>query len=252
VADDEQQQREASSAEVAELFARVDDDPSARDELVQRFSSLAAYLARRFSGRGEPLDDLIQVANLGLVKAIDRFDAERGVQFSTYATATILGELKRHFRDRTWAIRVPRSLQESGLAVNRAVADLHQELARPPTVSEIATRTGLSEEAVLEAMEALQGYSTSSLDAPSDDDRTRLERIGGPDASLELLDSWTSVAPHVKDLPPRERRLLYLRFFRDMTQAEIAEDLGISQMHVSRLLSATLQQLRERVAEGGG
>src|SRR2546423_1985685 len=145
--DGEDLDRRGSSSEVTDLFARVKGDASARDELVDRFSSLAAYLARRFSGRGEPLDDLVQVAHLGLVKAIDRFDAERGVQFSTYATATILGELKRHFRDRTWAIRVPRSLQESGMAVNRAVADLHQELARPPTISENAGPTGVSEAA---------------------------------------------------------------------------------------------------------
>jgi RNA polymerase sigma-B factor len=238
-----------SSDDVERLFAHAKDDPGARGEFIERFAPLAAYLARRFSGRGEPVEDLIQVANLGLVKAVDRFDAERGVRFSTYATATILGELKRHFRDRTWAIRVPRSLQESGMAVNRAVGDLHQELARPPTVAEIARRTGLAEEAVLEAMEALQAYSTVSLDAPAEDDRTRLERIGGPDETLELLESWASLAPYVRDLPPRERRLLYLRFFEDKTQAEIAAELGISQMHVSRLLTATLGRLSAQVQE---
>ena len=241
-----------SSPDLDELFERAKDDPAARDEAVQHFSSLAAYLARRFSGRGEPVEDLVQVANLGLVKAVDRFDPRRGVQFSTYATATILGELKRHFRDRTWSIRVPRSLQESGMAVNRAVTDLHQELARSPTIAEIARRTGLAEESVLEAMEALQAYSTVSLDAPADDDRTRLERVGEPDVAIDLLDSWTSLAPHVRDLPPRERQLLYLRFFQDKTQAEIAAELGISQMHVSRLLSATLQQLRTKVQQPDG
>jgi RNA polymerase sigma-B factor len=233
--------------DLQELFARATKEPRAREAIIERFSPLAAYLARRFSGRGEPVDDLAQVANLGLIKAVDRFDSHRGVQFSTYATATILGELKRHFRDRTWAIRVPRSLQESGIAVNRAVAELHQELARSPTVAEIAERTGLDEDAVLEGMEALQAYSTASLDAPAEDDRTRLERVGQPDPAMDLLDSWASVAPHVRDLPSRERRLLYLRFFEDKTQAEIADDLGISQMHVSRLLSATLESLRTRV-----
>jgi RNA polymerase sigma-B factor len=134
------------------------------------------------------------------------------------------------------------------MAVNRAVADLHQGW-RPPTVAEIAQRAGLADEAVLEAMEALQAYSTVSLDTPADDDRTRLERVGGPDASLELLESWASLAPHVRDLPPRDRRLLYLRFFEDKTQAEIATDLGISQMHVSRLLSAALERLRTKVED---
>jgi RNA polymerase sigma-B factor len=251
VADQPAPIEQALSPDVGDLFERAKTDPAARDEAVERFTPLAAYLARRFSGRGEPVEDLIQVANLGLVKAVDRFDAERGVQFSTYATATILGELKRHFRDRTWSIRVPRSLQESGMAVNRAVTDLHQELARSPTIAEIGVRTGLSEEAVLEAMEALQAYSTVSLDAPAEDDRTRLERIGQPDEAMDLMESWTAIAPHVRDLPERERRLLYLRFFKDRTQAEIAAELGISQMHVSRLLSATLQQLRDRV-EGAG
>ena len=227
-------------------------EPRAREELVQHFTPLAAYLARRFSGRGESLEDLMQVANLGLVKAVDRFDPDRGVQFSTFATATILGELKRHFRDRTWAIRVPRRLQEGSLAVNRAVTDLYQELARPPTVAEIAKRTGLNEEGVLESMEALQAYSTASLDAPDEEDRTRLQRVGGSDPALEILESWTTVAPYLKELPERERRVLYLRFVQDRTQAEIAAELGISQMHVSRVLSATLQLLRERIGETAG
>ena len=227
-------------------------EPRAREELVQHFTPLAAYLARRFSGRGESLEDLMQVANLGLVKAVDRFDPDRGVQFSTFATATILGELKRHFRDRTWAIRVPRRLQEGSLAVNRAVTELYQELARSPTVSEIAKRTGLNEEGVLESMEALQAYSTASLDAPDEEDRTRLQRVGGSDPALEILESWTTVAPYLKELPERERRVLYLRFVQDRTQAEIAAELGISQMHVSRVLSATLQLLRERIGETAG
>jgi len=238
--------------DVGELFESASREPRAREELVQRFTPLAGYLARRFSGRGEPLEDLIQVANLGLVKAVDRFDPDRGVQFSTFATATILGELKRHFRDRTWAIRVPRRLQEGSLADNRAVTDLYQELARPPTVAEIAKRTGLNDEEVLEAMEALQAYSTASLDAPNEDDRTRLQRVGEPDLALETLESWTTVVPYLKDLPERERRVLYLRFFQDRTQAEIAADLGISQMHVSRVLSATLDLLRERIGETRG
>jgi RNA polymerase sigma-B factor len=230
-----------------ELFGSLP-EPAARDELVAMYRPLAEYLARRFYGRGEPLDDLIQVASIGLIKAIDRFDLERGVKFSTYATATIVGELKRHFRDKGWALRVPRRLQESGLKVGRAVTDLYQDLGRAPTIREIASRTDLSEEEVLEAMETAHAYSTASLDAPTDDEgATSAQKLGAEDDTYELLESWTSVAPALRELPGRERRILYLRFFRGLTQTQIAEVLGISQMHVSRLLSRTLRQLREAV-----
>jgi RNA polymerase sigma-B factor len=234
-----------------ELFARLP-DPAARDELAALYQPLAEYLARRFYGRGEPLEDLIQVASIGLIKAIDRFDTERGVKFSTYATATVVGELKRHFRDKGWALRVPRRLQEAGMSVGRAVTDLSQELGRAPTVREIGRRTGLSEEEVLEAMETAQAYTASSLDAPTDEEgATEGERLGEEEEAFELLEGWTSVAPAIRELPRRERTILYLRFFRSLTQTQIAEELGISQMHVSRLLSRTLEELRRAVGDTG-
>jgi RNA polymerase sigma-B factor len=229
------------------LFARLPDE-DARTELVQLYAPLAEYLARRFYGRGEPLDDLVQVANIGLLKAIDRFDLGREVKFSTYATATIVGELKRHFRDKGWALRVPRRLQESGLKVGRAVTDLSQDLGRAPTVREIGAHTGLTEEEVLEAMETVHAYTTASLDAPTDEEgSTSLQKLGQEDETYELLEAWTSVAPAIRELPARERRILYLRFFRGLTQTQIAREMQISQMHVSRLLSRTLRELREAV-----
>jgi RNA polymerase sigma-B factor len=231
-----------------ELFALLPDD-AAREELVRRFLPLAEYLARRFSGRGEAHDDLAQVASLGLLNAIDRFDLDRDVQFSTYAAVTIVGELKRHFRDKGWAIRVPRRLQEVGLRVNHVLPDLTQELGRAPTVDEIAARCGATSEEVLEAMEASQAYSTSSLDAPlGEEGAAPIDVLGADDVSLTVLEEWATVAPAVRDLPQRERTVLYLRFFRGLTQSEIAREVGVSQMHVSRILSQTLRLLREAVA----
>jgi RNA polymerase sigma-B factor len=243
-------QESAEEIRSRDLFQRLPDE-EARAELVELYRPLAEYLARRFYGRGEPLEDLVQVASIGLLKAIDRFDPGREVKFSTYATATIVGELKRHFRDKGWALRVPRRLQESGLKVGRAVTDLSQDLGRAPTVREIGGHTGLSEEEVLEAMETVHAYTTASLDAPTDEEgATSLQKLGEEDETFELLDSWTSVAPAIRELPLRERRILYLRFFRGLTQTQIAQELNISQMHVSRLLSRTLRELREAV-DGG-
>jgi RNA polymerase sigma-B factor len=222
-------------------------DPEARDELVALYRPLARYLARRFEGRGEALDDLIQVAALGLLKAVDRFDVDRGVQFTTYAAATIIGELKRHFRDRGWAIRVPRRIQETGLRVSRATSELNQELGRSPTVREIAAKTGDTGEEVLEAMEASSAYNTYSLDAPFDGEHaTAADRLSDDqEDAFEHLEGWATVAPAIRALPDRERYILYLRFFEEKTQSQIADELGISQMHVSRLLTRTLRQLRE-------
>jgi RNA polymerase sigma-B factor len=228
----------------AELFSRLP-DPAAREELVRLYQPLAEYLARKFAGRGEAVEDLIQVASIGLLNAIDRFDMNREVQFPTYAAVTIVGELKRHFRDKGWSVRVPRRLQEVGLRVNRVLGELWQELGRSPTVSEIAKKLELPEEQILEAMEAMQAYSTTSLDAPiGEDGLTHGDMLPQDDDSLELLEEWSSVGPTLRQLPQRERRILYLRFFKGLTQTEIAEQLGISQMHVSRLLSQTLAQLR--------
>jgi RNA polymerase sigma-B factor len=252
VTDDGKRIGEGSSGdpqEVLDLFGRLP-DADARESIVRRFLPLAEYFARRFAGRGEPTEDLIQVASLGLLHAIDRFDPERGVQFSTYAAATIVGEIKRHFRDKGWAIRVPRNLQESALRVNRLLSQLWQELGRSPTVAEIAERAELGEEEVLEALDAVQAYSTGSLDTPAaEGSPAPAESLGGDDPMFSVAEGWSSIAPTVRALPHRERQILYLRFFEDLTQSEIAEKVGISQMHVSRLLSQTLELLREQTRD---
>ena len=233
------------------LFARLAKDPDAREELVRLHYPLVEYLAYRFAGRGEPVDDLVQVASIGLLKAIDRFEQDRGVKFSTYATPTIIGELKRHFRDRGWAMRVPRRLQEIGLQLSRVVSELSQELGRSPTVPEMSSRSGLTEEEVIEGMDAVGAHTLASLDAPADDEGTTTGgRIGVEDETFELLEGWASVAPHLEKLGDRERRILYLRFFRGLTQSQIARKIGISQMHVSRILARTLETLREAVGVG--
>ena len=237
-------------AHTKELFLRLraTGDPQVRDELAQLHLPLVEYLAKRFKDRGEPLDDLIQVGSVGLLKAIDRFDLEREVEFSTYATPTIVGELKRYFRDKGWAIRVPRRLQELSLRLNKLVAQLTQDLGRAPTVPELAKAAGVSEDEVLEALESGQAYSTTSLDAPSGDDEDapmRGDRIGEEDMRLDNLEYFASLAPLIEQLPERERTILYLRFFKGMTQSKIADHIGISQMHVSRLLTRILEFLRE-------
>ncbi len=200
-------------AVVLELFERLP-DADAKESIVAQSQPLAEYLARRFAGRGEPLDDLIQVANIGLLGAIERFDPSRGVQFSTYAAATMVGELKRHFRDKGWTIRVPRRLQELGLRINGLLPTISQDLGRSPTIAELASRLEVEEEEVVEAMEAAQAYSTTSLDAPiNEDGGTAIDTLGDVDPSMARLDEWESIAPAIRDLPPRERRVLYLRFF---------------------------------------
>lgn len=235
-----------------ELFSRLPDE-RARDELVRLYSPLAEYLARRFRSRGEPIDDLTQVANIGLIKAVDRFDLSREVRFGTYAVPTIIGELKRHFRDTGWAIRVPRRLQERALLLRTVTSALSQELGRAPTISEIATRTGLTDEEVLEAMETLHAQSLESLDAPIDgEDNATLHAVGREDETLQILEGWANVAPLLRSLPRRERTLLYYRFVRGMPQSQIAQELGISQMHVSRLLTRTLARLRTAVGDIDG
>lgn len=225
-------------------------DPAARDELVRIYFPLVEYLARRYRSRGEPFDDLVQVASIGLLKAIDRFEPERGVKFSTYAVPTIIGELKRHFRDTGWAMRVPRRLQERALLLRRVIADSYQELGRSPTVAELARRAGLTSEEVLEAMDTMHAHSIESLDAPiNDNDDSSMSTLGSEDETLELLEGWANVGPLLRTLPERERRLLYYRFVQGMPQSQIAQQLGISQMHVSRLLTRTLQALRSTVGE---
>jgi RNA polymerase sigma-B factor len=193
------------------------------------------------------------VGTIGLLKAIERFDLDREVEFSTYATPTIVGELKRHFRDKGWAVRVPRRLQELHLELTKVVGDLGQELGRSPTVSEIAKVAGTTDEAVLEGLEIAQAYNFTSLDAPMENDSggttSFADYLGAEDEHLENLEYRASLAPEMAKLPERERRILYLRFFKGMTQSEIADRLGISQMHVSRLLNRTLTKLREALEE---
>ncbi|MBM7790661.1 RNA polymerase sigma factor SigF [Tenggerimyces flavus] len=223
-----------------------------RDQLVELHLALVEHLARRFRNRGEPLDDLVQVATIGLIKSVDRFDTERGVEFSTYATPTIVGELKRHFRDKGWAIRVPRRLQELRLSLTAASGDLTQELGRSPTVSELAAKLGVSDDDVLEGLESANAYSTLSLDAPDqgqDDAPAVVESLGVDDEALEGVEYRESLRPLLERLPEREKRILLLRFFRGLTQSEIAAEIGISQMHVSRLLARTLTQLREELLD---
>ncbi len=235
-------------AVLAELPERDPQRKRARDELVEMHLPLVEYLARRFRNRGEPLEDLVQVATIGLLKSVDRFDLERGVEFSTYATPTIVGEVKRYFRDKGWAIRVPRRLQELKLALTKATSELSQRNGRSPTVAEIAVHLGLTEEEVLEGMESANAYSTVSLDAPDggdDDSPAVADSLGVNDESLEGVEYRESIKPLLAQLAPRERKILILRFFGGMTQSQIAAEVGISQMHVSRLLSRTLVQLRE-------
>jgi RNA polymerase sigma-B factor len=245
-----------SDREIArELFAQFtelpEDDPKrqrVRDQLVEMHLPLVEYLARRFAGRGEPLDDLVQVGTIGLIKAVDRFDTERGVEFSTYATPTVVGEIKRHFRDKGWTVRVPRRLQELRASLSSATAQLTQDLGRSPTVAELARHLGVNEEEVLEGLESANAYSTVSLDAPDSGDEDApavADSLGIIDDALEGVEYRESLKPLLEKLPAREKRILLLRFFGNMTQSQIAAELGISQMHVSRLLARTLAQLRD-------
>jgi RNA polymerase sigma-B factor len=231
-----------------QLFARYAElgDPAARDELIRSCLPLAKTLARRFAAPGDPMDDLLQVASIGLIKAVDRFDPSRGTAFSSFAVPCILGELKRHFRDTGWAAHVPRTLQERVLKVQAATGRLVGELGRSPTAAEVAAATGESLEDVLEAMEAATAHDSISLDAPlsaSDDGGTYADSVGDVDRELELIEYRSVVNDTIRALPERERQLLVLRFGEDMTQSEIAARVGISQMHVSRLIRRTLNRL---------
>jgi RNA polymerase sigma-B factor len=222
-------------------------DLNAREELVERFLPLARDLALRYTYTDEPLDDLLQVASLGLIKAIDRFEPGRGTKFTSYAAPTILGELKRHFRDKGWSLHVPRDLQERTLAVSRATEELSKELRRSPKVREVAERLDCSVEQVLEAQEAAASYEAASLDAPAarDDDESSalVDLLGRDDSSFDLVEDRDAIASTWQALPDVEREVLVLRFMQDLTQREIGEQIGYSQMHVSRLLRRALNRL---------
>ncbi|GAA1916213.1 RNA polymerase sigma factor SigF [Streptantibioticus ferralitis] len=246
------QDRSGARALFVEL-SRLPEGSSEREELrnrlVQMHLPLVEHLARRFRNRGEPLDDLTQVATIGLIKSVNRFDPDRGVEFSTYATPTVVGEIKRHFRDKGWAVRVPRRLQELRLALTTATGELSQEHGRAPTVHELAEHLKISEEEVLEGLESANAYSTLSLDVPDTDDESPAvaDTLGAEDDALEGVEYRESLKPLLEQLPPREKKILLLRFFGNMTQSQIAQEVGISQMHVSRLLARTLAQLRDRL-----
>jgi RNA polymerase sigma-B factor len=234
-----------------------EDDKAARDALVERFLPLARQLARRYERQDESLDDLLQVASMGLVKAIDRFDPSRGTAFSSFAVPTILGELKRYFRDVGWAVHVPRGMQERALEVNRAVSELSRTLGRSPTPAEIAEFTELAPEEVLEAMEAATAYDSVSLEAPrsngdgdGDGDAWEVvDRLGSEDPGYELAEYSATIAPQLRALPERDRLVLQLRFVEDLTQSEIAERIGVSQMHVSRLIRQALERVRTGIGD---
>jgi RNA polymerase sigma-B factor len=224
----------------------------AREALVHLHLPLVEHCARRFRNRGEPFEDLVQVGTIGLIKSVDRFDPERGVEFSTYATPTIIGEIKRYFRDKGWAIRVPRRLQELRMQIGSATGELTQSLGRSPTPRELAEHIGCTVEEIVEGIESSNAYSTLSLDASDDNDDgapTILDALGVDDEGLAHVEIRESIKPLLDRLDQREKKILLLRFFKNMTQSQIAEEIGVSQMHVSRLLNRTLEQLRTSLEE---
>ncbi len=245
---------EAIRARSAELFAQMRDEAApeavrmgARDDLVHLHLPLVEHAARRFRNRGEPFEDLVQVGTIGLIKAIDRFETDRGVEFSTYATPTVIGEIKRYFRDKGWAIRVPRRLQELRMQISAATGELTQKLGRSPTPRELADVIGCTVEEIIDGLESSNAYATLSLDASDDSDDgppSMLTTLGTEDAGIEHVEIRESIKPLLEGLGEREKRILLLRFFKNMTQSQIAEEIGVSQMHVSRLLTRTLAQLR--------
>ena len=227
-------------------------DLQAREQLIEQYMSLVRSLARRYAYRGEQLDDLVQIGAIGLIKAIDRFDVNRGVELTTYATPNIIGEIKRHFRDKGWAVRVPRGLQELNVQLSKLMESLTVQLGRSPTIPELAKAAGVEEEQVLEAIESGRAYTSLSLSVGSsgdDDDLDPLESLGTEEHQYEVSEDRAVLAPGFRVLDPRERMILQLRFFDGLTQSQIAQQVGISQMHVSRLIRRSLEKIRETIAE---
>jgi RNA polymerase sigma-B factor len=247
-------ERLAGDRELWDRFAR-DHDPAVREELVRRNMAFAKRLALRYRGASESFDDLLQVANLGLLNAIDRFDPERGIPFTAFASPTILGELKRHFRDRVWTVRVPRGLHDRMAEVDKAITELTKLLQRSPSVGEIAERLELEQTDVLEVLEANHNRRPLSLDRPGvedSDDGLPFEWVGEEDERFELVEGRIALEAALPYLEERERVVLHLRFVEDMTQSQIAEQIGHSQMHVSRILRRALARIRERIEEERG
>ena len=230
-------------------------DEEARDQLIVSHLNLVRFLASKFKNRGEPLDDLVQAGTIGLIKAIDRFDPERGLEFTTYATPTILGEIKRHFRDKGWSIRVPRRLQELSAKVNQATDELTVELQRSPSVEEIAAKLGVGAEEILEAMESSGAYTSVSLEAggSSEDDEAPalIDRLGSVDEDLDASDDRMVIDDAIRDFSPREQEIVRMRFIDGLTQVEIAKRLGVSQVQVSRLLRRTLRKIQDKIDPEG-
>jgi RNA polymerase sigma-B factor len=226
-------------------------DERAREAALVELMPLVRALAARYSGRGEPLEDLVQVGSVGLIKAVDRFDVDRGVEFSSYAVPTIVGEIRRHFRDKAWAMHVPRRLKELSVRLSRVLDELTTELGRSPTVPELAEAVGVDEEDVIDALDSSHAYSTRSLHAPFDDDgdESLSDRLGVEERGYGDVEDSALVGAGLDALDERERRIVELRFFREMTQSQIAAELGISQMHVSRLLRRALAGMRGRIEE---
>jgi RNA polymerase sigma-B factor len=227
-------------------------DRAARDRLVEENMPLARAIARRYAGRGEPLEDLVQIATIGLIKAIDRFDVERGVRLESYAVPTMVGEIKRHFRDRAWALHVPRRLKELNLKLVTLIEELTVTLERSPTVAELATAADVEAEEVLEALESGEARTALSLSAPigDDPDAQLIDTLGGDPAEFEHADDRALVVEGLTRLAPRERKIVYLRFFEGLSQSQIATEVGISQMQVSRLLRRSLEELRHEIEDG--
>jgi RNA polymerase sigma-B factor len=227
-------------------------DLAAREQLIEQYMSLVRSLARRYSYRGEQLDDLVQIGAIGLIKAIDRFDLDRGVELTTYATPNIIGEIKRHFRDRGWSVRVPRGLQELNVQLSKLVEQLTVQFSRSPTIPELAKAAGVEEEEVLEALESGRAYSALSLSQGSTtedgEDLDPLESLGTIEHQYEISEDRAVLAPGFKALDERERMILHLRFFEGLTQSQIAQQVGISQMHVSRLIRRSLEKIRTEIA----
>jgi RNA polymerase sigma-B factor len=240
-----------SSVDALLIAYHRDGDEEARERVLVEFMPLVRALATRYAGRGEPLEDLIQVGSVGLIKAVDRFDVDRGVEFTSYAVPTIVGEIRRHFRDKAWAVHVPRRLKELSLRLSRLLDELTVELGRSPTIAELAEEAGVEEEDVVDALDSAQAYSTRSLDAPFDGDADESlgDRLGIEEPGFEGVESGTLVGVGLGALDARERRIVQLRFFEEMTQSQIAAELGISQMHVSRLLRKALGEMRGRIEE---
>jgi RNA polymerase sigma-B factor len=227
-------------------------DLAARQELIEQYMSLVRSLARRYSYRGEQLDDLVQIGAIGLIKAIDRFDIDRGVELTTYATPNIIGEIKRHFRDKGWSVRVPRGLQELNVQLSKLIESKTVELGRSPTIAELAKAAGAEEEEVLEALESGRAYSAVSLSTGGGSDENGevdpLESLGVDEPQYEISEDRAVLAPGFRVLDARERTILHLRFFEGLTQSQIAQKVGISQMHVSRLIRRALDKIREEIA----